>query len=165
MPANAPGILMVQHMPPGFTTSFAGRLDSISAMTVKEAEDGDTIRPGRALLAPGNKHMTVVRSGAQFQVQVREGPLVSRHRPSVDVLFKSVALHVGKNAIGIMLTGMGKDGSEGMLMMKDNGAYNIAQNEETCVVYGMPKEAVAIGAVDEILPIQQIAEAALKHRH
>ncbi len=156
MPANAPGTVIVQHMPENFTRSFAERLNSLSAMDVKEAETGDSVTPGTALLAPGNRHMVLRRSGARYYVEVKDGPLVGRHRPSVNVLFKSVAQYAGGNAIGVMLTGMGADGAKGMKMMKDAGATNIAQDEATCVVYGMPKEAVAHGGVDHVVALDRI---------
>lgn len=162
MPATAPGIVVVQHMPEHFTKSFADRLNDVCLMTVKEAEDGDSIVPGRVLIARGNYHLVVKRSGAQYQVQVKDGPLVTRHRPSVNVLFRSVARSVGRNAVGVMLTGMGNDGAEGMKAMKDAGARNIAQDEATCIVFGMPKEAIAAGAVDKVLPLPDIAQGILR---
>ena len=162
MPENAPGIVVVQHMPEHFTRSFAERLNSFCAMTVKEAEDGDTVVQGRVLIAPGGKHALLKRSGARYYVEVKDGPLVSRHRPSVDVLFRSAARYAGKNAVGVILTGMGDDGAQGMKEMHDAGAYTLAQNEETCVVFGMPREAIATGGVDAVLPLQQLAAAALK---
>ena len=161
-PANAPGTVIVQHMPAGFTRTFSERLNSICAVEVREAKDGDTVIPGRVLIAPGNFHMMVKRSGAQYYVEVKEGPLVGRHRPSVDVLFNSAATHLGKNAVGLMLTGMGKDGAQGMKKMSEAGAFNIAQDEDTCVVYGMPKAAVDVGAVDISLPLDKIATAMIK---
>lgn len=157
MPLDSPGIVIVQHMPERFTAAFAKRLDSICAISVKEAEDNDTVIRGRALIAPGNKHMLLKRSGARYYVEVKDGPLVSRHRPSVDVLFRSAASYAGKNAVGVIMTGMGDDGAQGMKEMKDAGAYNIAQDEHTSVVYGMPKEAVKAGAVDAIVPLKSIA--------
>jgi two-component system chemotaxis response regulator CheB len=159
LPANAPGIVIVQHMPESFTKAFANRLNTICAMEVKEAEDNDRVINGRVLIAPGNKHMLLNRSGAVYYVQVKAGPLVDRHRPSVNVLFKSVAKYAGKNAVGVILTGMGADGAKGIRLMADQGAKTIAQNEKTCVVFGMPKEAIKTGAVKEcdILPIDQIA--------
>jgi two-component system chemotaxis response regulator CheB len=156
LPANAPGVLVVQHMPEHFTRSFAERLNTLCAMEVKEAEDGDTVAPGRVLIAPGNYHMLLNRSGAVYRVSIKAGPLVSRHRPSVDVLFKSMARFAGSNAVGVILTGMGADGACGMKEMKDSGATNIAQDEATCVVYGMPKEAISQGGVDHILPLEGI---------
>lgn len=157
MPLDAPGIVIVQHMPERFTAAFARRLDSMCAISVKEAEDNDTVIRGRALIAPGNKHMLLKRSGARYYVEIKDGPLVSRHRPSVDVLFRSAASYAGKNAVGVILTGMGDDGAQGMKEMKDAGAYNIAQDEHSSVVYGMPKEAVKAGAVDCVLPLRAIA--------
>lgn len=161
-PSNAPGTVVVQHMPAGFTKSFSERLATLCQVEVQEAKDGDTVIQGRVLIAPGNQHMLIRRSGAQYQVEVRDGPLVSRHRPSVDVLFKSAAAYVGANAIGIMLTGMGDDGSKGMLLMKKAGAHNIAQDEKSCVVFGMPRVAIEVGAVDMVLPLDQIAQYAMQ---
>jgi two-component system, chemotaxis family, protein-glutamate methylesterase/glutaminase len=161
LPANSPGIIIVQHMPEHFTHSFAERLNQLSAIEVREAQDGDSVVPGKALIAPGNKHMLLRRSGARYFVQVKDGPLVCRHRPSVEVLFNSVARIAGRNAIGVMLTGMGGDGSNAMLEMKRTGAVNIAQNEESCVVFGMPKEAIKLGAVDHIEPLNRIADKIL----
>ena len=162
MPVDAPGIVIVQHMPEHFTRSFADRLNDLCKITVKEAEDGDAVLQGRALIAPGNKHTLLRRSGARYYVEVKDGPLVNRHRPSVDVLFRSTALYAGKNAIGIIMTGMGDDGAKGMLEMKEAGAKTIAQDEESCVVYGMPKEAIKLNAVDHVLPLEKIASQALK---
>ena len=162
MPANAPGIAVVQHMPEHFTRAFAERLNTVCEIQVKEAEDGDSVIPGRALIAPGNRHMLMRRSGARYYVEVRDGPLVSRHRPSVDVLFKSVARYVGPNAVGAILTGMGADGADGMLEMHQAGAATIAQDEASCVVFGMPREAIARGGVDHVLPLDQIAGRLLK---
>lgn len=157
MPPDAPGIVIVQHMPEKFTAQFSARLNDICAMGVKEAADGDSVIPGQALIAPGNKHMLLKRSGARYYVEVKEGPLVSRHRPSVDVLFRSTARYAGRNAVGVIMTGMGDDGAHGMLELKQAGAYTIAQDEVTCVVYGMPAEAVKLGGVDQILPLGHIA--------
>ncbi len=162
LPHDAPGIVIVQHMPENFTRAFARRLDSLCRVGVKEAENGDTVIPGRALIAPGNRHLLLKRSGARYYVEVKDGPLVCRHRPSVDVLFRSAARYAGKNAIGVIMTGMGDDGARGMRELKDAGAYTIAQNEATCIVFGMPKEAIRLEAVDQILPLEQIAPAALK---
>ncbi|MCP4644250.1 MAG: chemotaxis response regulator protein-glutamate methylesterase, partial [bacterium] len=162
LPTNAPGIVIVQHMPEHFTRSFADRLNELCAMEVKEAEDGDRVVPGKVLIAPGNYHMLLRRSGAVYNVQVKTGPLVTRHRPSVDVLFKSVARYAGKNAVGVMLTGMGADGSKGMKEMHDAGAQNIAQDEATCVVFGMPKEAIACGAVDHVESLDHVAAKILE---
>ena len=156
LPKNSPGLVIVQHMPEHFTRAFAERLNQLSAMDVKEAENGDTVYPGRALIAPGASHLVLMRNGPRYFVEVRGGPLVSRHRPSVDMLFHSVARAAGRNAVGIMLTGMGRDGSEGMKAMHDAGACNIGQDEASCVVFGMPKEAIAIGAVDFVLPLANI---------
>ncbi|MBF0197833.1 MAG: chemotaxis response regulator protein-glutamate methylesterase [Planctomycetes bacterium] len=161
LPANSPGIVIVQHMPEHFTKSFADRLNSISEVDVFEAKNGQEVTPHTALIAPGGMHMRLKRSGARYYVEVLDGPLVSRHRPSVDVLFRSVAKYAGKNAVGVMLTGMGNDGAAGMKTMKDAGAVNIAQDEDSCVVYGMPKEAVTAGAVDYVIPLESIAAKAL----
>jgi len=155
-PMDAPGIVVVQHMPENFTKGFAQRLDSLCPMSVKEAENNDTVVPGRILIAPGNKHMLLKRSGARYYVEIKDGPLVSRHRPSVDVLFRSAARYGGKNVVGVILTGMGDDGAKGMREMKDAGSVTIAQNEETCVVFGMPNEAIKTGGVDHILPLDKI---------
>jgi two-component system chemotaxis response regulator CheB len=157
LPAAAPGIVVVQHMPERFTTSFAKRLDSLCAMEVKEAEHGDTVLRGRVLIAPGNFHTMIERSGARYHVSVKPGPLVSRHRPSVDVLFRSAARNVGPNAVGVIMTGMGDDGARGMEEMKTAGAFTIAQDEATCVVFGMPKEAIDRHCVDRVLPLGRIA--------
>lgn len=161
LPVNAAGMVIVQHMPEHFTTAFARRLDSLCNITVKEAETNDTVLRGRALIAPGNRHILLKRSGARYFVEVRDGPLVSRHRPSVDVLFRSAARYAGKNAIGVILTGMGDDGANGMREMKEAGSYNIAQDEKTSVVFGMPNEAIKRGCVDSVLPLNEIAEALL----
>lgn len=163
MPANAPGILITQHMPEHFTRSFAERLNELCAIEVKEAADGDSVLPGRALIAPGNYHMLLRRSGARYFVEVRSGPLVSGHRPSVDVMFKSVARFAGANAVGAIMTGMGRDGAEGLLEMKQAGARTIAQDEATCIVYGMPREAVMLGAADDIVPLDRIASRLLDY--
>lgn len=156
LPYDAPGIVIVQHMPQHFTAAFSKRLDGICRISVKEAADGDTVIPGRALIAPGNYHMLLKRSGARYYVQIKEGPLVCRHRPSVDVLFRSVARYAGMNAIGIIMTGMGDDGSRGMAEMKNSGAYNLAQDEETCIVFSMPHEAIKTGAVDRISALESL---------
>jgi len=161
MPPNAPGIVVVQHMPAKFTTSFAERMDSLCAMQVKEAEDGDTVINGRVLIAPGNYHMLLRRSGARYYVHVKQGPLVHHQRPSVDVLFKSAAEYAGANALGIILTGMGADGAAGLLRMRQTGAGTIAQDEETCVVFGMPKEAIKIDAAEKVSPLPDITATAL----
>lgn len=159
LPADCPGIVIVQHMPEMFTRAFANRLDSVCEISVKEAEPNDTILRGRALIAPGNHHMLLKRSGARYFVDIKDGPLVSRHRPSVDVLFRSAARYAGQNALGVIMTGMGDDGANGMLEMKRAGAATIAQDEATCVVFGMPKEAIRRNAVDRILPLGSIAGA------
>ena len=161
MPANAPGTLVVQHMPETFTTSFANRLNELSTINVKEAQDGDSLTPGVCLIAPGNRHMLLRRSGARYYVEVKDGPLVCRHRPSVEVMFNSVAKTAGKNAIGVIMTGMGADGAKGMLNMKNSGAYTIAQDEQSCIVFGMPKEAINLGAVDKVVSLDKIPEAIL----
>jgi two-component system chemotaxis response regulator CheB len=157
LPMDSPGIVIVQHMPEHFTTSFAQRLDTLCNISVKEAEDNDTVLRGRVLLAPGNRHTMLKRSGARYYVEVKDGPFVNRHRPSVDVLFRSAARYAGKNAVGIIMTGMGDDGAKAMLEMKEAGAQNIAQDEATSVIFGMPKEAIKVGAVDHIIPIDKIA--------
>jgi two-component system chemotaxis response regulator CheB len=162
MPPDAPGLVIVQHMPELFTRAFAQRLNQTCRVEVKEAEDGDRVLEGRALIAPGNRHTLLVRNGAHYAVQVTDGPLVARHRPSVDVLFRSAARAAGPNAIGVILTGMGGDGAEGLLEMKKAGASTLAQDEATCVVFGMPKEAVARGAVQEVVPLPRIPRAILK---
>jgi len=161
MPINSPGTIVVQHMPEKFTRSFADRLNELSAVEVREAKDGDSIYNGLVLIAPGNYHLLLRRSGARYHVQVKKGPLVCRQRPSVEVLFKSVAKYAGSNAVGVMLTGMGADGALGMLNMKNAGAKTIAQSEKTCVVYGMPKEAVKAGGVDRIVDLDKIPASIL----
>lgn len=161
MPADAPGIVIVQHMPEVFTRAFANRLDGLCQISVKEAETNDTVLRGRALIAPGNRHLLLKRSGARYYVEVKDGPLVSRHRPSVDVLFRSAARYAGRNAVGVILTGMGDDGAQGMLEMKQSGAATIAQDEATCVVFGMPNEAIKRGGVDQVLPLESIAGSML----
>jgi two-component system chemotaxis response regulator CheB len=158
MPMDAPGIVIVQHMPENFTRSFAQRLDSLCKIEVKEAADGDPVLRGQALIAPGNLHTLLKRSGANYLVEVKSGPLVTRHRPSVDVLFRSAAVNAGKNAIGVIMTGMGDDGAGGLRELKDAGAFTVAQDEDSCVVFGMPKEAIKRNAVDRIVPLTQIAE-------
>lgn len=162
MPINSPGIVIVQHMPAQFTTSFAERLDSLSQIKVKEAEDGDSVVNGQALIAPGNFHMLLKRSGSRYYVNVKKGPLVHHQRPAADVLFKSVATYAGRNAVGIILTGMGADGAAGLLKMKEAGARTIAQNEESCVVFGMPKEAIKLGAAEKIISIDHVAKTSLE---
>ncbi|MBD1544709.1 protein-glutamate methylesterase/protein-glutamine glutaminase [Roseibium aggregatum] len=161
LPANAPGIVIVQHMPEKFTTAFARRLDGLCEVTVKEAENGDPVLRGHVLIAPGDRHIMLERQGARYHVSVKTGPLVSRHRPSVDVLFRSAARSAGGNAVGVIMTGMGDDGARGMLEMKQAGAFTIAQDEASCVVFGMPKEAIARGGVDRISPLDQIARDVL----
>ncbi len=161
LPANAPGIVIVQHMPEKFTAAFAKRLNSLCEVEVKEAVNGDPVLRGHVLIAPGDSHMLLERQGARYYVSVKSGPLVSRHRPSVDVLFRSAARAAGSNAMGIIMTGMGDDGAKGMLEMHQAGAYTVAQDEATSVVFGMPKEAIAKGGVDRILPLEQIAREVL----
>jgi two-component system chemotaxis response regulator CheB len=162
MPLDTPGIVIVQHMPEKFTTSFAARLNQICKITVKEAESGDSVIRGRALIAPGNFHMLLKRSGARYYVEIKEGPLVNRHRPSVDVLFRSTARYAGANAVGVIMTGMGDDGARGLLEMKQAGAKTVAQDEKSCVVFGMPKEAIKLGGVDKILSLDAIAPYVVK---
>jgi len=161
MPSDCPGILITQHMPAGFTKSFADRLDTLCKINVKEAIDGERVLPGHAYIAPGDQHLLLARSGANYVTKLSDAPPVSRHKPSVDVLFDSAAEGAGKNAIGIILTGMGKDGAAGMAKMKRAGTYNYAQDEESCVVFGMPKEAIAQGGVDEVLPLKDMPESVL----
>ncbi|CAL61478.1 Chemotaxis response regulator protein-glutamate methylesterase [Herminiimonas arsenicoxydans] len=163
MPSDCPGILITQHMPPGFTKSFAQRLDSLCKIDVKESEGGERVLPGHAYLAPGHSHLQLVRSGANYMTQLDQGPPVNRHRPSVDVLFHSAAVHAGKNAVGVILTGMGKDGALGMLEMKNAGAYNFAQDEASCVVFGMPREAIAVGATHEVGSLNALPGIVLGH--
>jgi two-component system chemotaxis response regulator CheB len=164
LPPDSPGIVIVQHMPEHFTRSFAERLDELCQISVKEAAENDTIIRGRALIAPGNHHLLVKRSGARYYVTINNGPLVNRHRPSVDVLFRSTSQYVGKNALGILMTGMGDDGAQGLLEMKEAGAITVAQDEKSCVVFGMPKEAIERGAAQHILPLNQIAGFVNKHK-
>jgi two-component system chemotaxis response regulator CheB len=163
LPRTSPGIVIVQHMPEKFTAAFAERLNSLAEIEVREAEDGDKVLPGRALIAPGGLHMMLQRSGAQYYVEVKDGPLVSRHRPSVDVLFRSVAKTAGKNAVGIIMTGMGDDGAHGIKEMHDIGARTLAQDEATSVVYGMPKEAVKLGAIDQSIALDDIPSEIMKY--
>jgi len=165
MPPDCPGILITQHMPELFTKSFAARLDSLCRISVKEAEHGERVLPGHAYVAPGHSHLLLRRSGANYMTQLSDAVPVNRHRPSVDVLFRSAAEHAGRNAVGVILTGMGKDGALGMLAMKQAGAYNFAQDEASCVVFGMPKEAIVAGATDEVLPLSEIAPAVLRCLH
>lgn len=157
LPADSPGIVITQHMPPGFTKSYATRLDGLCKIRVKEAQDGERILPGHGYIAPGGFHLSVERSGANYIARVQDGDPVNRHKPSVEVLFHSAARVVGPNALGVMLTGMGADGAKAMKVMKDAGSYNFVQNEATCVVFGMPREAINAGAADEVLPLNQIA--------
>ena len=161
LPTDCPPVVIVQHMPEVFTRAFAERLNRECEIEVEEARDGDRLQTGRALIAPGNRHMLVNRSGEELAVQIIDGPLVSRHRPSVDVLFRSVAISVGPRAVGVIMTGMGDDGAQGLCEMKEAGAATIAQDEASCVVFGMPKEAIARGAVNVVVPLEQIAGAAL----
>ena len=156
MPVDSPGIVIVQHMPPGFTKAFADRLNTICAVHVREARDGDIVTPGVALIAPGGFHMVLNRSGATYSVRVKDGPPVHHQRPAVDVLFYSVAQHAGRNAVGVILTGMGADGAKGLASMREHGAHTIAQDEESCVVFGMPREAIALGAAVQVLPLDAI---------
>ena len=158
LPADAPGIVIVQHMPAGFTRSFADRLDRACRIRVKEARDGDRVLQGHALLAPGGLHMAVTRIGANYTVRVSPGQPVNRHCPSVDVLFQSAARHVGSNAVGVILTGMGNDGAKGLLAMRRAGGRTMAQDEATCVVFGMPREAIALGGAEQVLPLERIAD-------
>lgn len=160
-PMDSPGIVIVQHMPENFTKSFAERLNSLCQISVKEAQANDTVIRGRALIAPGNKHLLLKRSGSKYYVEIKDGPLVSRHRPSVDVLFRSGARYAGKNAVGVIMTGMGDDGARGLKEMRSAGARTVAQNEESCVVYGMPKEAVKHGAVEFEKHLDQITSTVL----
>ena len=159
LPPNTPPILITQHMPERFTKTWADRMNSLCRISVKEAEDGDSVLPGHALVAPGSYHMTLVRSGARYTVRINQDPPVNRHRPSVDVMFASVAQYAGANAVGVILTGMGGDGAKEMLAMKQAGAFTIAQDEASCVVFGMPKEAIKLGGVDKILPLSEIPSA------
>lgn len=163
LPPDAPGFVVVQHMPEHFTTAFAKRLNDLCRVSVKEAVNNDTVIPGQVLIAPGNRHMLLKRSGARYFVEIRSGPLVSRHRPSVDVLFRSTARYAGKNSIGVIMTGMGDDGARGMSEMKEAKAYTIAQDERTSVVFGMPKEAIKREAVNKVLPLESIAKAVLQY--
>ncbi|MEM5431004.1 chemotaxis response regulator protein-glutamate methylesterase [Cupriavidus oxalaticus] len=158
LPPDSPAVMIVQHMPAGFTRSFAQRLDGLCRITVKEAEHGERVLPGHAYIAPGDSHLRLARSGANYVAHLSQEAPVNRHRPSVDVLFDSAAEHGGKNVIGVILTGMGKDGARGMLRMRDAGAYNLAQDEHTCIVFGMPKEAIATGGVHEIVPLPAMTQ-------
>jgi two-component system chemotaxis response regulator CheB len=161
LPHDAPGIVIVQHMPENFTRAFASRLDSLCQVSVKEAVDGDSVLRGHVLIAPGNRHTLLKRSGARYLVEVRDGPLVSRHRPSVDVLFRSGARYAGRNAVGVIMTGMGDDGAKGMLELREAGAFTLAQDEASSVVFGMPKEAIRLNAVNRILPLEALAGAVM----
>lgn len=160
MPPDCPGIVIVQHMPELFTKSFADRLNELCKITVKEAVNGDMITTGKAIIAPGNRHMMVAKTGAKYYIQINDGPLVNRHRPSVDVLFRSAANCAGSNAVGIIMTGMGDDGAKGLLEMKNAGAYTIAEDESSCIVFGMPKVAIGLGAACAVVPLQDIAKHA-----
>ncbi len=162
LPPDIPGILIVQHMPEGFTKAFAKRLDRLCKITVKEGIDGESVLKGHAYIAPGNKHMLLKRSGARYYIEIKDGPLVNRHKPSVDVLFRSVAQYAGKNAIAFLLTGMGDDGAKGLLEIKEVGGYTICQDEASSVVFGMPKEAIKIGAATKVLPLNQMATELIK---
>lgn len=162
MPANSPGIVITQHMPPGFTRSFADRLNRLTRLTVSEAQGGERILPGHAFIAPGDKHLLVERSGANYVIRLSDAPAVRRHKPAVDPMFSSVAQCAGRNVIAAILTGMGKDGAQGMLEIRQAGGHTIAQDEATCVVYGMPREAFSVGAVEEVLPLNEIASALLQ---
>ncbi|WP_302139175.1 protein-glutamate methylesterase/protein-glutamine glutaminase [Halomonas alkalicola] len=157
LPANSPAIMIAQHMPGGFTRSFAERLDRLCQISVKEAEDGERVLPGHAYIAPGDAHLKLARSGANYVARLDQGPPVNRHRPSVDVLFRSAAEQAGRNAVGVLLTGMGKDGAAGLVEMRQAGAPTIAQDEASCVVFGMPREAIALGGASEVLPLEEIA--------
>ncbi|OCA54125.1 protein-glutamate methylesterase/protein-glutamine glutaminase [Photorhabdus namnaonensis] len=161
LPVTSPALLITQHMPPGFTRSFAERLNKLSQITVKEAENGERILPGHAYIAPGDRHMELCRNGADYQILITDAPAVNRHRPSVDVLFRSVAKFAGRNAVGVLLTGMGSDGAAGLLEMKQAGAYTLAQDEASCVVFGMPRAAIQVGAVDEVMDIHKISKKML----
>ncbi|OSM94545.1 MULTISPECIES: protein-glutamate methylesterase/protein-glutamine glutaminase [Lonsdalea] len=161
LPPTSPAVIITQHMPPGFTKSFAERLNKLCQITVKEAEDGERVLPGHAYIAPGARHMELSRSGANYQVKLHDEAPVNRHRPSVDVLFRSVAKFAGRNAVGVILTGMGNDGAMGILEMHQAGAYTMAQNEASCVVFGMPREAIALGGVDEVVDLHQVSQRML----
>ena len=163
LPATCLGIVIVQHMPEKFTAMFAERLNGLCDIEVREARDGDRVMPGRALIAPGGRHMMLKRSGAQYQVEVVDGPLVNRHKPSVDVLFRSVAKFAGSNALGIIMTGMGDDGARGLQEMHAAGARTIAQDEASCVVFGMPREAIKLGAADQVMGLERIPEAMMAY--
>ncbi|MGR8930020.1 MAG: protein-glutamate methylesterase/protein-glutamine glutaminase [Gammaproteobacteria bacterium] len=162
LPRSVPGIVIVQHMPEAFTAAFARRLNSLAQINIKEAEQNDRVIPGLALIAPGGKHMLLRRSGAQYRVEIKAGPLVSRHRPSVDVLFRSTAQSAGRNALGVIMTGMGDDGARGLKELHDTGALTVAQDEASCIVYGMPKEAVKLGAVDGEIALSDIPDLIIR---
>jgi two-component system chemotaxis response regulator CheB len=162
LPRVCPGLLIVQHMPERFTAAFAQRLNATCAIEVREAADGDRVLPGCALIAPGGKHLLLRRSGARYYAAVRDGPLVNRHKPSVDVLFRSVAQYAGRNAVGVLLTGMGDDGAKGLKELHEAGAHTVAQDEATCVVFGMPREAIKLGAVRQVLPLADIPAQILR---
>ncbi|EIU7113393.1 chemotaxis protein CheB, partial [Pseudomonas aeruginosa] len=162
LPAHSPGVVITQHMPPGFTRSFAERLDRLTRLSVSEARDGDRILPGHALVAPGDHHMEVQRSGANYVVRLNRQAQVNGHRPAVDVMFESLARCAGRNLLAGLLTGMGKDGARGLLAIRQAGGYTLAQDEATCVVYGMPREAVELGAAEDVLPLERIAAALLQ---
>ncbi len=162
LPANIPGLVIVQHMPAQFTTAFADRLNGLCQIRVKEAQDGEAVLNGQALIAPGNFHMLLRRSGAKYYVQVKDGPMVHHQRPAVDVLFNSVAQYAGANAVGVILTGMGADGAQGLLKMKQAGAKTLAQDEASCVVFGMPKEAIKLGAADQVAPLLEMSQRIIR---
>lgn len=163
LPLDSPGVMIVQHMPEHFTASFAQRLNTLCQVSIKEAKNNDTVLRGRVLIAPGNRHVLLKRSGSRYYAEIKDGPLVNRHRPSVDVLFRSAARYAGKNAVGVIMIGMGDDGARGMLEMKEAGAFTIAQDEATSVVFGMPHEAIKREAVDRVLPLRNIAGVVLKN--
>jgi len=163
LPPDSPAVMIVQHMPAGFTKSFAQRLNGLCRITVKEAEHGERVLPGYAYIAPGDSHLLLARSGANYVAHLSQEAPVNRHRPSVDVLFDSAAIHGGKNVTGVILTGMGKDGARGMLRMKEAGSYNLAQDEQSCIVFGMPKEAIATGGVHEVVPLNQMSQRVMAH--
>lgn len=163
LPPDCPAVMIVQHMPAGFTKSFAQRLNGLCRITVKEAEHGERVLPGYAYIAPGDSHLLLARSGANYVAHLSQEAPVNRHRPSVDVLFDSAAVHGGKNVTGVILTGMGKDGARGMLRMRDAGAYNLAQDEQSCIVFGMPKEAIATGGVHEVVPLHSMSQRVMAH--
>jgi len=163
LPPDSPAVMIAQHMPAGFTRSFAQRLDGLCRINVKEAEHGERVLPGYAYIAPGGFHLSLARSGANYVAHLDQEPPVNRHRPSIDVLFDSAAKHAGKNAIGIILTGMGRDGAEGLLRMKRAGAHTLAQDEASCVVFGMPREAIALGAVDDVSPLSEVSRRVMAH--